>query len=258
VDFYTGGDVACLTWGFPVMVSHGRLRRQKTLPRATAPWVCDSRGFTELSQHGRWTITAEQYATALRRYATDVGRLVWASPQDWMCEPHILAKTGLTVADHQARTVASVAELRELVDGAVHVIPVLQGWALPDYLAHIDQYAAAGIDLFAEPVVGLGSVCRRQRTGEIHAIVETLAGMGLRLHGFGVKTAAIEAVGDLLASADSAAWSAGARHRTGRCPHPGSVRWEANCPQRAAAWRERVLARLGVAEQRPQQLSLPI
>ena len=39
--------------------------------------------------------------------------LEWAAPMDWMCEPAMLARTGLTVEDHQRRTVANFLELRE-------------------------------------------------------------------------------------------------------------------------------------------------
>lgn len=253
--FYLGGDVAALSWGVPVMVSHGRLRSRKTLPRATAPWVCDSRGFSELSQFGRWTFGPEVYAKALLRYAAEIGRLEWASPQDLMCEPWILEKTGLTVLDHQERTIESVLDLRHLLAGRVHVIPVLQGQSVADYQRHDRMYTAAGIDLRAEAVVGLGSVCRRQHTGEIDAIVSTLEAAGLQLHGFGVKIDGLAAYGPLLTSADSFAWSYGARRDVGRCPH-GLVRWEANCPERALAWRDQVLARLGAAYLRPRQLDL--
>jgi len=245
VDFYLGADVIGLSWGVPVMISHGRLRERRNLPRATAPWICDSRGFTELDQNGRWTISSAEYAEALARYQAEIGQLVWAAPQDWMCEPWILAKTSKTIAEHQALTIASVLELRALAP-SVHIIPVLQGWRLRDYLDHIDQYAAAGIDLLAEPVVGLGSVCRRQATGEICELVATLEAIGLRLHGFGVKTDGIDEYGPLLASADSFAWSYSGR-RVGRCVH-GQTKWEANCPRYAMAWRRHVLSGIGHAQ----------
>jgi hypothetical protein len=246
VDFYLGADVAGLSWQVPVMVSHGRLRTRRTLPRATAPWVCDSRGFTELSSHGRWTIGAREYAAALTGYAEQIGRLQWASPQDWMCEPFITAKTGKTVAEHQQLTVESVLLLRELAPG-VHIIPVLQGWTLPDYLACIDLYAAHGVDLRAEPVVGLGSVCRRQASAEIATIVSVISAIGIQLHGFGVKTEAMDTYGPLLTSADSFAWSYGMRRRVRHCAH-GLTRWAANCPACARAWRLDVLDRIGHAQ----------
>ncbi len=253
--FYLGGDVSALSWGVPVMVSHGRLRCRKTLPKATAPWVCDSRGFSELSQYGRWTFGPDVYAAALLRYAAEVGQLMWASPQDWMTEEWILAKTGLTILDHQERTIESVLRLRDLLAGQVHVIPVLQGQTIGDYHRHNRMYAAAGIDPRSESVVGLGSVCRRQSSGEIDAIVSSLEATGLRLHGFGVKTEGLSAYGPLLTSADSFAWSFGARRSIGRCPH-GLVKWEANCRERALSWREAVLDRLGAAYLAPRQLDL--
>lgn len=261
MEFYLGADAHWLaTAGVPLMVSHRRLRRRITLPRATAPWVCDSGGFSELQQYGRWTIGPAEYATALCRYREEIGRLEWAAPQDWMCEPIIInggtvagqhfAGTGLTVAEHQRRTIASVLQLRRLVPD-VPVIPVLQGWELDDYRAHVEQYAAAGIDLTAEPLVGLGSVCRRQDTAEIGAIAWTLCRLGLRLHGFGVKAEGLRAYGHLLASADSQAGSFGARKRIGHCTH-GLVRWEANCPEWARLWRDDVLASMA----QPRQLDL--
>jgi hypothetical protein len=125
-------------------------------------WALDSGGFTELSLHGRWITTATDYADAVDRYAAQAGRLDFAAPQDWMCEPAIIARTGLTVREHQDRTVASYLELRAL---APHLpfIPVVQGWHLADYLACVDLYRSAGVDLARVPLTGLGSVCRRHR-----------------------------------------------------------------------------------------------
>jgi hypothetical protein len=48
-------------------------------------------------------------------------------------EPVMLAKTGLTVAEHQRRTVANYLQLRALAP-EVAFIPVLQGWTTGDYL----------------------------------------------------------------------------------------------------------------------------
>lgn len=262
MKFYLGVDATFLWRSEPawlaavedaeveLMVSHGRLRRYKTLRPAVADWVCDSRGFTELSQHGRWTITPEEYAEALIRYADEIGRLRWASPQDWMCEDVMLAKTGKTVAEHQDLTVTSVIRLRELVAGRVHIIPVLQGQTVEQYVECVEKYRAAGIDLTAEPVVGLGSVCRRQASREIRELVEVLSAMGIRLHGFGVKTEAMEQYGPLLESADSFAWSKANRHRAEECVH-GVVAWERNCPVAALTWRDQVVAKLSSSRPEP-------
>jgi hypothetical protein len=91
-------------------------------------------------------------------------------------------------------------------------IPMLHGWELADYLECAAMYEAAGVDLAAVPPVGVGSVCRRRATEEIGTIMKTLAGKGLKLHGFGVKTEGLRRYGQYLASADSMAWSLRGRH----------------------------------------------
>lgn len=218
----------------PLFISHRRLATRRQLPRARGPWALDSGAFSEIAEQGRFTTTPQAYAAAVDRYATEIGRLEWAAIQDWMCEPFMLTKTGLTVAEHQARTVGSLLELRAL---APHLpwVPVIQGFTAADYLTCIDRYHAAGVDLTTEPLVGLGSVCRRQATTEITALVTELTGQGLRLHGFGVKTGGLDRYGPLLASADSMAWSFAARHRPALpgCTHTNC----ANCLRYALAWR---------------------
>lgn len=221
----------------PLFVSHRRLKRLKSLYRSTHRWALDSGGFTEISMFGKWVTTAGEYAAAVERYDWEVGLLDWAAPMDWMCEPHMLVKTGLTIREHQRRTIASVAELRGLVKG-VNIIPVLQGWSVADYHAHAEMYEDAGFDLAAEPVVGVGSVCRRQALAEGEEIFRSLASRGLRLHGFGAKGQALEQYGDALASCDSLAWSFAGRRR----PDPNCEKTTcANCLHYALAWRTQAI-----------------
>jgi len=229
----------------PLFVSRRRLVRVQTPPRAVTDWALDSGGFTELSMHGTFTVSALAYAAEVRRFSDEVGRMVWAAPQDWMCEPWIVAKTGLSVVEHQRRTVDNFLTLRAELGPLV--IPVLQGWSLEDYDRCADLYASAGIDLAAESTVGLGSVCRRQATDEIGQIVSAMAGRGIRCHGFGVKSDGIALYGHLLTSCDSLAWSYSGR-RGGTCTHRKSRC--ANCLHYALAWRTRVLA----AARRPRQM----
>jgi hypothetical protein len=228
----------------PLFVSHRTLRERKTLPAARSPWALDSGGFTELNAGGGWRTTEEEYVEAVNRYADEIGQLDWAAPMDWMCEPWIVEKTGLSVREHQERTVANYLALRDRGP----FIPVLQGWTLKDYETCVDLYAQAGVDLSAEPLVGLGTVCRRQATPEIARVVGALS--GLRLHGFGMKSHGLGRVSDLLTSADSMAWSSRGRfawqHDKKRLcggSHKGSC---ANCPAWALIWRERVVGRLGL------------
>lgn len=82
---------------------------------------------------------------------------------------------------------APPVELRERAPELPY-IPVLQGWTCADYERYVALYQAHGIDLAREPRVGVGSICRRQATGEVKEIIWALADKGLSLHGFGVKT----------------------------------------------------------------------
>lgn len=237
----------------PLFVSHRRLRDRRTLPEVRTNWALDSGGFTELSMHGHWKTTPSDYVRAVARYDRH-HTLDWAAPQDWMCEPFMLDRTGLTVREHQQRTVDNFATLSalwfEYADNSqqsVPFMPVLQGWTLDDYWACVDLYAAAGIRLAEYPLVGIGSVCRRQATSEIGRIVRSL-GSVLPLHGFGVKTSGLAAYGRWLSSADSMAWSARGRRVTGCSDTHKS---EANCQRFALEWRDRVLDRL----REPSQLA---
>jgi hypothetical protein len=134
--------------GVPLMVCDRRLRVYQRLPVAAAPWALDSGGFTELQQFGRWTVGPAGYAARVRRYRDEIGELTWAAPQDWMCEPIVIsggragrltfAGTGLTVAEHQRRTVASLAQLRALAPD-VWWLPVLQGYTAAEYLLRTKQ-----------------------------------------------------------------------------------------------------------------------
>lgn len=235
----------------PLFVSRRRLAGRRSLPRARVPWALDSGGFTELAMHGRWTVSAAQYAAEARRFRDEIGRMEWAAPQDWMCEPWMLARTGLSVAEHQRRTVDNLLELRALAPDLPWV-PVLQGWALTDYLAHVEMYDRAGVDLRAEPLAGLGSVCRRQGMAEAERIVRALAALGIRLHGFGFKLAGIARCADALASADSMAWSYAARRES---PLPGCQHRNcANCWRYARRWYGRVEAAVSA----PRQLRLEL
>jgi hypothetical protein len=227
--------------GVPLFVSRRTLARLRTLPRAAAPWALDSGGFTEIAQHGRWTVTPAAYVAELRRYRDEIGRLEWAAPQDWMCEPAMLAKTGLDVATHQARTLANYLELRALAP-ELPIVPVLQGWTVGDYWRHVEAYAAAGVDLAQLPLVGVGTVCRRQSTLSAGVLLATLAAAGIRLHGFGFKVAGLRRSAASLASADSMAWSFNARMNapTPGHDHPSCT----NCLPFALDWRAELVASL--------------
>lgn len=229
--FYLGSHHATSRWwalGVPLFVSVRVVARRRDIP-ATAPWALDSGGFTEIDKHGRWVTTEDEYVASIERLS-QFPHFAWAAPQDWMCEPKMLEKTGLTVREHQERTVASFLSLRARV--GERVIPVVQGYQPKEYDRCIELYQSAGVDLSAEPIVGLGSVCKRSGTRDAVRLIRYLQDHRLRLHGFGLKDTAFQLCRHMLASADSMAWSATAR-REGR---------DSNSPEEAIAWRERLLA----------------
>jgi hypothetical protein len=224
--------------GVPLFVSRRALGRLRTPPRAIARWSLDSGGFTELGMHGEWKLSAADYIAEARRYRDEVGQLDFAAPQDWMCEPEMLKRTGLTVAEHQRRTIANYCQL---VDAAPDVpwIPVLQGWVTGEYLNHVEQYANAGVDLFSLPLVGVGTVCRRQNTGMASRLLAMLHADGLRLHAFGFKLQGLRSSAQYLATADSMAWSYSARRNPPMFGH--THKNCANCMPYALDWREGAL-----------------
>lgn len=173
-------------------------------------WIMDSGAFTRILRDGTHE-PAEEYATQIERWRTN-GNMLRAVSQDWMCEPTMLARTGLSVEDHQALTVKRFLELRSMCGDVV--MPVLQGWVPDDYARHVEQY---GDSLADRAWVGVGSVCKRQ--GKPSAIIAVLSAIldkrpDLRLHGFGVKRQSLadDGVRSRLFSADSMAWSFAARY----------------------------------------------
>lgn len=219
----------------PLFVSRRQLFRRRSLPRARARWALDSGGFSELEMHGGWTVSPRAYVAEVRRFDQEIGLLDFAAPQDWMCEPWILRRTGLSVGDHQRRTVYNYLRLLDLAPD-LPWIPVLQGWTTGDYCRHAEMYAAAGVQLARLSRVGVGTLCRRQgtvATATILAALTTEHGLR-RLHGFGVKKAGLRR-GLPLISADSLAWSFGARYSP---PLPGCThRACSGCARYALRWR---------------------
>lgn len=229
-----------------LFVSRRWLHQRKRLPVAATAWALDSGGFTELQLHGRWTFDAKTYAADVRRISNESGLLDFAAPMDWMCEPFMVAQTGLSVVEHQRRTVENLLELRALAPD-LPFIPVLQGFAYGDYLACVEMYDRAGVDLRRERLVGLGSVCRRQGMRIVEELTRDLHGLGIRLHGFGLKTLGILRCHRWLASADSMAWSRDGRYKVGCSP---THKTEANCFRYAMGWHARLMRRI---EQRRKQ-----
>lgn len=201
-----------------VILSARRILRRRSggrgrLRRADVPVFIDSGAFSEVSQRGGWEWPAHDFAGFVGNAAAELGTVEHVGIQDWMCEPHILALTGLSLEEHQRRTVDSFLELRRLAP-ALPWVPTLQGMSSADYLRCAQMYRDVGVELDEHPLVGLGSVCRRSRSREIEAVIrEVKAGLPerVRLHGYGVKSEGSLLACWGLASLDSMAWSRRAR-----------------------------------------------
>lgn len=131
-------------------------------------------------------------------------------------------------------TIERYDQLRSLYQGAVPIMPVLQGWSVQNYIDHLCAY---GSRILLGGWVGVGSICKRNGTpSEVLAILRAIKTIrsDLRLHGFGLKLTALKHpdIRALLHSADSMAWSYAAR-RNGR---------NANDPQEAVDFYARVTA----------------
>lgn len=192
-------------------ISINRIRTRKS-DFTVNDWIMDSGAFTEIHNHGTYRDPVSVYADHIKRWA-HVGNLQAAVAQDWMCEAHMLKRTGLDIPTHQKLTIERYDEL-VAADTGVYVLPVLQGYEAQDYVRHLHDY---GDRLTDNQWVGVGSVCKRQGNPAVIAdVLRTIKQRrpDLKLHGFGVKKTALRhaEIRDLLHTADSMAWSFAARY----------------------------------------------
>lgn len=211
MEFYLGTHMLSHAVKFErTFISINRLRGRRS-DFAVNSWILDSGAFTEIAKYGEFRTSIEQYASEIKRWST-CGNMELAVTQDYMCEPFMLNKTGLTVEDHQRLTIERYDKLISLVYPEL-IMPVLQGYKPSEYVNHIEMYSDR---LKPNMRVGVGSVCKRNKNPE--AIITVLSAIktsrpDLRLHGFGLKKTALQNayISHLLYSADSMAWSYAAR-----------------------------------------------
>lgn len=254
-DYYLG--VPEPSWlnrpdGVPKFVSAARFARYRTggdrwPVGAQVRYAIDSGAYIALNGTNKqvpWFADDDTYGGMVARYADNSGYPPdFCAPRDMPCEPNVRKITGLSVRDHQEMSTDSYLWLEREFPWLPWV-PVLQGWEPDDYRVHERMYQDAGVDLAAAKRVGIGSICRRGHLPGIVEVIEQFAEDGYQLHGFGIKTTALPAIGHLLRSADSMAWSFHARKsktRLNGCEHTGDCR---NCYRYAAHWRGQVLASL--------------
>lgn len=172
----------------------------------------DSGGFVAMSRYNG-------YPWGLSEYLDLVASFPWAwyAAMD-LCVEIEIAGNRIARRLRIAQTVRNFVEcqLQARDRGLPDPLPVLQGQTVDDYLMCAELMPL----LRWPPLIGIGSMCRRDLNGpdNIEAVVEALDKVlpqSTRLHLFGVKSAAAVLLADhpRLASTDSCSWSANLRDK---------------------------------------------
>ncbi len=174
-------------------------------------WFMDSGAFSEININGHYTYSIDKYLKCVELHQPSL-----FFNMDFMCEPFVIQKTNLSIAEHQ---VLSTINQMKIMDSLKNYnikgqfAGVIQGWEIDDYLAHIDLLRSNNLIL---PYMGIGSICRRNATEQIIAIIEAVKKElpYTKLHGFGIKTEVLQdkRVHHWLHSGDSMAWSFAGRY----------------------------------------------
>ncbi len=78
-------------------------------------WIMDSGAFTTIAKYGCYPEPVSAYAAQIRRWKTN-GNLIAAVAQDYMCEDHMLQKTGMNVRQHQFLTIERYDQRNQQID----------------------------------------------------------------------------------------------------------------------------------------------
>lgn len=175
-------------------------------------WILDA-GTYGFYNAGKLPLCPWLHALLIQRWSK-CGNLLAAVSWDWLCLPHIRAKTGLTVRESQVLTVQRYELLLsylQMMGCNTYLMPVLQGETPQDYRQHIRDY---GDRLVFGQWVGVGSLKGRS----VYDVEQILFAVhkerpDLRLHGFGLTETTLKSsfIWDLVYSADSQAWEMTAR-----------------------------------------------
>ena len=171
-------------------------------------WIMDSGSFSELKLRGKYTYTPEEYLSKVEVWQPD-----YFVNMDYMCEPHQIKKTKLSVEEHQKKTLENQIKLQDLLDDSwvgnyTKLIAVIQGWEPNQYINHLDMLKEQGL---ITEYMGVGSICRRHAIKDILNVLYKVKKEipRVKLHGFGVKLTILdyELAYRCLDSVDSMAWS---------------------------------------------------
>ncbi|MBN2569394.1 MAG: hypothetical protein JXB42_08190 [Deltaproteobacteria bacterium] len=228
----------------PLFVSYRQLSKRKRYVKAIGKWALDSGAFSEIHNFGKWKTTPEEYAYKVQIFSEEIGNLEWASIQDWICTPLVLKKTGMSIEQHQRKTIESYCNLTQIAP-QIKWIPILQGWDVGSYFAHARMYEAEGISLKNEKIVGVGSLAGRQSSKLLPQLLSALQQKEISIHAFGLSISGLINTHPFIKSADSMAWSFIARRRQIQLPQcVGKHKVCNNCLDYALLWRADMLMRI--------------
>lgn len=212
--------------------------RKPNLPTHVTRWAADCGGYVATKINGDYTYTVGEYVGWLESADTPP---TWAAMMDYCMEQEI---TGVNDGVIRRRQQWTTEYARYFVQQYGWVswawVPTVQGWDVASYVRHARQLAPlvrqlqshyyhrveqaydaydgegepeglalaeANLDAFR---VGIGTLCRRTTTAQIHEIVEAVSGElpGVGLHLWGVKLKALgRGLPASVVSVDSAAWN---------------------------------------------------
>lgn len=197
-----------------VMISAGGLWKDSTqafMRKRTWPWrrwMLDSGGYLMLLRRGDYPWHPDAYLKLVSEMQP-----TWAASMDYCCEPSLTLATNMSTED-RIRASAEMADY--LCPRSDSIFPVLQGLEPEDYALSWQL-----TEHLRPRIVGIGSVCRRQRTRQIAYLCDCLRAIvprALMKHGFGVKISALKRheVRRFFTSIDTNAWEFWARGKKRR------------------------------------------
>ena len=180
--------------------------RKMSFPKTSGMRWLDCGGFTLLNKYGDYPFSVAAYANLVAATAP-----AFYATMDYPCEPEI--NRTMHLQDNRQRIQATVDMAAELMSmesmiGTGTAVPVIQGFALDEYLRCIDLYHQRGL---IRPYMAVGSMCKRSNDAEIldllPPIYEAATAAGVkRLHLFGLKLSLLlKPLHDMIWSRDSAA-----------------------------------------------------
>jgi len=191
---------------FNIMVNYAA--KTKPIPVNRNLLFVDSGGFSFFCREYDYNYDFEKYLQYVLRKDANY----FAVP-DYPCEPELLKRRNTTVEENQNRTIENQLKIMELIDAQYpelkkRLVCVVQGWKVEDYFNMIEKLREQGL---LTNLIGIGSICRRNREKEIRRIILALRNnlsSKYKLHAFGVKFNVLryKDVWESLYSADSCSY----------------------------------------------------